>query len=99
MMSLKLIAETASESAYNLLRHQELASLKQTASSKDFSNPLMADNLPKLYGSQLTMLYSKELASPKQTGLALAILEQTATGKEISNPFMAGSLLKTTRPT
>ncbi|GJW04868.1 putative ribonuclease H-like domain-containing protein, partial [Tanacetum coccineum] len=43
----------------------------------------------KLYGSQLTMLYSKELASPKQTTLALAIPEQTATGKEISNPFMA----------
>ncbi|GJY22225.1 hypothetical protein Tco_0394791 [Tanacetum coccineum] len=61
MMSLKLIAESASESAYNLL--------------------------------------SKELASPKQTALALAIPEQTATGKEISNPFMAGSLPKTTWPT
>ncbi|GKC02864.1 hypothetical protein Tco_0994474 [Tanacetum coccineum] len=32
----------------------------------------------------------KELASPKQTALALTIPEQTATGKEISNPFMAG---------
>ncbi|GJS64865.1 putative ribonuclease H-like domain-containing protein [Tanacetum coccineum] len=28
-------------------RHQELASLEQTASGKDFSNPLMADSLPK----------------------------------------------------
>ncbi|GJS22646.1 hypothetical protein Tco_0451278 [Tanacetum coccineum] len=42
---------------------------------------------------------SKELASPKQTALALDIPEQTATGKEISNSFMAGSLPKTTRPT
>ncbi|GJY03349.1 hypothetical protein Tco_0369289 [Tanacetum coccineum] len=28
-------------------KHQELASPKQTASGKDFSNPLMADSLPK----------------------------------------------------
>ncbi|GJS13992.1 putative ribonuclease H-like domain-containing protein [Tanacetum coccineum] len=61
MMSLKLIAESASKSAYNLL--------------------------------------SKELASPKQTALALAIPEEITTGKQISNPFMAGSLPKTTRPT
>ncbi|GKB31941.1 hypothetical protein Tco_0871342 [Tanacetum coccineum] len=30
----------------------------------------------------------QELASPKQTALALAIPEQTTTGKEISNPFI-----------
>nr|GEU70449.1 hypothetical protein [Tanacetum cinerariifolium] len=40
--------------------------------------------------------FCKELASPKQTALALAILDQMATGKETSNPFMAGSLPKTT---
>nr|GEX73196.1 hypothetical protein [Tanacetum cinerariifolium]GEY36552.1 hypothetical protein [Tanacetum cinerariifolium] len=45
----------------------------------------MADNLPKLYGSQLTMLHSKELASPKQTTL----------GKDKSNPLIVDSLLKT----
>ncbi|GKG44071.1 hypothetical protein Tco_0483164, partial [Tanacetum coccineum] len=28
-------------------RHQELASPEQMASGKDFSNPLMADRLPK----------------------------------------------------
>ncbi|GJU01254.1 putative ribonuclease H-like domain-containing protein [Tanacetum coccineum] len=38
------------------------------------------------------MLHSKELASPKQTALALAIPEQTTTGKELSNPFIAVSL-------
>ncbi|GKF23079.1 hypothetical protein Tco_0075401, partial [Tanacetum coccineum] len=106
MLSLKLITESASESAYNLLRFiqkkiDEYGSYdgKQTASGKDFSNPLTADSLPKLYGSQLIMLHSKELVSPKQTTLALAILEQTATGKEISNLFMADSFPKTTRPT
>ncbi|GKA73549.1 hypothetical protein Tco_0779851 [Tanacetum coccineum] len=44
MLSLKLIAESASESTYNLLRHQELASPEQTASRKDFSNLLMANS-------------------------------------------------------
>ncbi|GJV21137.1 hypothetical protein Tco_1370157 [Tanacetum coccineum] len=51
MMSLKLIVESASDSAYDLLRfiqkHQELTSPEQTASGKDFSNPLMADRLLK----------------------------------------------------
>ncbi|GJW80909.1 hypothetical protein Tco_0144884 [Tanacetum coccineum] len=62
-----------------------LASPKQTALGKDFSNPLMADICPKLYGYQFTMFYYEELAIPGQT----------ATGKESSNPFMAGSLPKT----
>ncbi|GJS22306.1 hypothetical protein Tco_0450938 [Tanacetum coccineum] len=39
----------------------------------------------KLYGSQLTMLHSKELAGPKQTAL----------GKDFSNPLIVDSLLKT----
>ncbi|GJZ71695.1 putative ribonuclease H-like domain-containing protein [Tanacetum coccineum] len=33
--------------AFNVSRHQELASPEQTASGKDFSNPLMVDSLPK----------------------------------------------------
>ncbi|GJR16332.1 ribonuclease H-like domain-containing protein [Tanacetum coccineum] len=45
-----------------------------------------------LQDQKLVYIDSKELASPKQTALALAIPEQTATGKEISNPFMAVSL-------
>ncbi|GJX18180.1 hypothetical protein Tco_0219012 [Tanacetum coccineum] len=50
MMSLKLVAESASDGAYNLLRsiqNKELASPKQTALGKDFSNPLMVDSFPK----------------------------------------------------
>ncbi|GJT01211.1 ribonuclease H-like domain-containing protein [Tanacetum coccineum] len=46
MMSLKLIAESTSESAYNLLS-KELASPKQTALGKDISNPLIVDSLLK----------------------------------------------------
>nr|GEV54723.1 putative ribonuclease H-like domain-containing protein [Tanacetum cinerariifolium] len=64
---------------------------EQTTLGKDFSNPLMADNLPKLYGFQLTMLHNEELASPKQIAL-----EQTAAGKETLNPLMADSLPITT---
>ncbi|GKC99705.1 hypothetical protein Tco_1169980 [Tanacetum coccineum] len=67
----------------------QMASLEQTASGKDFSNPLMADSLPK------TIWFSTHHALHKE----LAIPEQTTTSKEISNPFMAGSLPKITRPT
>ncbi|GJR39516.1 putative reverse transcriptase domain-containing protein [Tanacetum coccineum] len=54
MMYLKLVVETVSDSAYDLLRFiqkqiDESGSYdgKQTASGKDFSNPLMADSFPK----------------------------------------------------
>ncbi|GJU80011.1 putative ribonuclease H-like domain-containing protein [Tanacetum coccineum] len=46
MMSLKLITESTSESAYNLLS-KELASLKQTALGKDISNLFIVDSLLK----------------------------------------------------
>ncbi|GJY81310.1 hypothetical protein Tco_0494061, partial [Tanacetum coccineum] len=61
-------------------------------------------------GFQLTLLYSKELASPRSSSSwfsihlvvyneELAILEQMATIKGISNPLMAGNLPKTTKLT
>ncbi|GKC17808.1 hypothetical protein Tco_1014590 [Tanacetum coccineum] len=90
MMSLKLIAKSVSDGAYNLLIFIQ----------KHIDEFGSYDGIcQKLYGSQLTMLHTKELTSPKQTALALAIPEQTATSKETSNPFMAGSLPKTARPT
>ncbi|GKB03690.1 putative reverse transcriptase domain-containing protein, partial [Tanacetum coccineum] len=58
-VALRLIAESESEAVFdlplefyskqmmNLETHQELASPEQTASGKDFSNPLMADSLLK----------------------------------------------------
>ncbi|GJS24393.1 hypothetical protein Tco_0453025 [Tanacetum coccineum] len=50
MLSLRLVAGTASEDAYTLLRfiqNKELASPKQTALGKDISNPLIVDSLLK----------------------------------------------------
>nr|GEX57032.1 putative ribonuclease H-like domain-containing protein [Tanacetum cinerariifolium] len=63
----------------------------QMVSGKDSSNPLMADNLPKIvwYSTHHVALMKNWLVQ-KQTALG-----QTKTGKEISNPFMAGSLPKT----
>nr|GEW63935.1 hypothetical protein [Tanacetum cinerariifolium] len=57
----------------------------QTVSGKDLSNPLMADNLPKIvwYSTHHVALMKSWLVQ-KQTALG-----QTATGKEISNSFMA----------
>ncbi|GJR93928.1 hypothetical protein Tco_0266102 [Tanacetum coccineum] len=91
-----------------LNRHKNWLVHKQTAYGKDFSNPFMVDNLPKIVGfsTHLASLVKSWLVQD-QTVLALAspkaneltIPEQTATGKGTSNPFMAGSLPKTTKPT
>ncbi|GJR55890.1 putative ribonuclease H-like domain-containing protein [Tanacetum coccineum] len=67
-------------------RHQQLVSPKQTASGKDFSNPLIVDSLLK------TIWF---INAPCFCNEALAIPGQTATGKEFSNPLMADSLPKT----
>nr|GEX28075.1 uncharacterized mitochondrial protein AtMg00810-like [Tanacetum cinerariifolium] len=59
--------------------------LDQTVSGKDLSNPLMADNLPKLiWNSTHHIALMKSWLVQKQTALG-----QTATGKENLNPFMA----------
>ncbi|GKA28382.1 hypothetical protein Tco_0714550 [Tanacetum coccineum] len=85
-------------------RHQELASPEQTASGKAFSNPFMADSLPKTiwfsthHASHLPKNYMV-INAPCYCNEALDIPEQMTTGKETSNPFMAGSFPKTTRPT
>ncbi|GJS44116.1 retrovirus-related pol polyprotein from transposon TNT 1-94 [Tanacetum coccineum] len=64
-----------------------LASPKQTAIGKDFSNPLIVDSLLKNnIVINVPMFFTNEaLASPKQTAI----------GKDYSNPLMAGSLPKT----
>nr|GEW76995.1 putative ribonuclease H-like domain-containing protein [Tanacetum cinerariifolium] len=68
MLSLKLISKSTSDDAYNLLRFiqkqiDESGSYdgKQTASGKDFSNPLMVDSLPK------TIWFSSHHASQHQS--------------------------------
>nr|GEV68965.1 hypothetical protein [Tanacetum cinerariifolium] len=66
--------------------HQELISPEQTVSAKDKSNPLMANNLPKI------IWYSAHHVAIIKSWL---VQKQTALGKDISNPFMAGSFPKT----
>ncbi|GJZ90728.1 hypothetical protein Tco_0662655 [Tanacetum coccineum] len=58
-------------------RHQELASPKQTALGKDFSNPLIVDSLLKTIWFINAPCYCNE---------ALAIPGKTTTGKEFLNP-------------
>ncbi|GJV40114.1 hypothetical protein Tco_1418554 [Tanacetum coccineum] len=85
---------------------------KQTTCGKDFSNPFMVDNLPKIVMVSATHhgFMSKGVGYPRSNSSwlsihlvvyneELAIPEQTATGKGISNPLMAGCLPKTTKPT
>ncbi|GJU62350.1 hypothetical protein Tco_1244185 [Tanacetum coccineum] len=66
--------------AFDVSRHQELASPKQTALGKDFSNPLIVDSLLKTIWFINAPCYCNE---------ALAIPGKTTTGKEFSNPLMA----------
>ncbi|GKC81796.1 hypothetical protein Tco_1137513 [Tanacetum coccineum] len=116
MLKLKLESEEDSTMALELIRfikkllaeHKNWLVHKQTACGKDFSNPFMVDNLPKIVGfsTHLASLVKSwlvqdqtvlALASPKAN--ELAIPKQTAIGKGKSNPFMAGSLPKTIKPT
>ncbi|GKB77523.1 hypothetical protein Tco_0944418 [Tanacetum coccineum] len=67
---------------------KELASPKQTAIGKDFSNPLIAGRLLKTAWESIHHVFNnEELASPKQTAI----------GKDFTNPLIADSLLKTIR--
>nr|GEX23220.1 hypothetical protein [Tanacetum cinerariifolium] len=64
----------------------------QTVSGKDSSNPLMADNLPKIvWYSTYHVALIKSWLVQKQTALG-----QMATGKENSNPFMAAVICLST---
>ncbi|GJW54312.1 hypothetical protein Tco_0098397 [Tanacetum coccineum] len=76
MLALRLIVESESEVVFDLLRFIQ-QKIEESGSHDGICQ--------KLYGNQLTMLHSKELASPKQT----------ARGKDISNPLIVDSLLKT----
>nr|GEW40898.1 hypothetical protein [Tanacetum cinerariifolium] len=62
--------------------------LDQTVSAKDSSNPLMADNVPKI------IWYSTHHVALMKSWL---VQKQTALGKDESNPFIVDSLLKTIR--
>nr|GFA19894.1 hypothetical protein [Tanacetum cinerariifolium] len=66
--------------------HQELASPDQTVSGKDSSNPLMADNLPKI------VWYSTHRVTLMKSWL---VQKQTALDNDKANPLIVDSLLKT----
>ena len=62
-----------------------MSSPEQTATGKDFSNPLMAVDLPKIQRLVFHLILKREeTPSP----------EQTATGKDKSNPLMVVGLPK-----
>ncbi|GJY46581.1 hypothetical protein Tco_0435644 [Tanacetum coccineum] len=69
-----------------LNRHKNWLVHKQTAYGKDFSNPFMVDNLPKI------VRFSTHLASLVKSWL---VQDQTVLGKDYSNLLIADSLLKT----
>ncbi|GJS70843.1 hypothetical protein Tco_0703684 [Tanacetum coccineum] len=77
----KILTELESEEHKNWLVH------KQTACGKDFSNPFMVDNLPKVINSPCFCA----LASPKAN--VLTVPGAKATVKDI-NPLMAGTFAK-----
>nr|GEX51249.1 hypothetical protein [Tanacetum cinerariifolium] len=62
----------------------------QTVSGKDSSNPLMADNLPKIvwYSTHHVALMKSWLVQKKTT------FGKTAIGKEISNPFLVNDVTR-----
>ncbi|GJV06962.1 hypothetical protein Tco_1344618 [Tanacetum coccineum] len=98
MLDLGLEVKRESSVALDLIRHKNWLVHKQTAYGKDFSNPFMVDNLPKIirFSTHLASMVKSwlvhdqtvhALASPKAN--ELTIPEQTATGKGTSNPLMA----------
>ncbi|GJR40150.1 hypothetical protein Tco_1215834 [Tanacetum coccineum] len=102
MLKLKLESEEDSTMALELIRHKNWLVHKQTACGKDFSNPFMVDNLPKIVG------FSTHLASVVKSWLVhdqtvhgspvfrneeFNYPRATATGKGTSNPLNGCSLL------
>ncbi|GJX04605.1 hypothetical protein Tco_0190521, partial [Tanacetum coccineum] len=85
MLKLKLESEEDSTMALELIRHKNWLVHKQTACGKDFSNPFMVDNLPKIVG------FSTHLASMVKSWL---VHDQTVHGKNIKS-VDSDSLLKT----
>ncbi|GJU78247.1 hypothetical protein Tco_1275317 [Tanacetum coccineum] len=76
--------------------NEALASPEQTATGKDFPNPLIVDSLLKTIWSSMHHVFTmKHWLVYEQRINSMASPKQTAIGKDSSNPFMAGSLPKT----
>ncbi|GJX43139.1 putative reverse transcriptase domain-containing protein, partial [Tanacetum coccineum] len=97
MLDLRLEVEEESTVALQLFtmlnRHKNWLVHKQVACGKDFSNPFMGDNLPKIVG----FLIHLASHAPCYGNEALTSLKANGFGKDKSNPLIVGSLLKTTR--
>ncbi|GJX29829.1 reverse transcriptase domain-containing protein [Tanacetum coccineum] len=75
MLEKKLLGDRKDESTMSN-RHKDWLVQEQTALGKDFSNPFMADNLPKIVWLSTHHIYvCKELASPQGYGLCLGVKE------------------------
>ncbi|GJS23168.1 putative ribonuclease H-like domain-containing protein [Tanacetum coccineum] len=91
MLKLKLESEEENTMALELIKfvkkilaeHKNWLVHKQTACGKDFSNPFMVDNLPKIVGLS-THLASVVKSSLAVTSKRVTIPEQTDTGKGTS---------------
>ncbi|GJR42989.1 putative ribonuclease H-like domain-containing protein [Tanacetum coccineum] len=74
MLEKKLLGDRKDESTMSN-RHKDWLVQEQTALGKDFSNPFMADNLPKIVWLSTHHIYvCKELASPQGYGLCCEVL-------------------------
>ncbi|GKB82766.1 hypothetical protein Tco_0949661 [Tanacetum coccineum] len=102
MLDFGLEVEVESTAALDLIRHKNWLVHKQMACGKDFSNPFMVDNLPKIVGfsthlaSHAPCYGNEALTSLKANGfLSWLVRDQTVLGKDYSNLLIADSLLKT----
>ncbi|GJV00134.1 hypothetical protein Tco_1329404 [Tanacetum coccineum] len=89
-MILTVVATSTTEAEY-VAAASCLDSPEQTATGKDFSNPLIVDSLLKTIWSSMHHVFTMKhwLVQSKRL-IALASPKQTTIGKDSSNPFMAG---------
>nr|GEV92251.1 putative ribonuclease H-like domain-containing protein [Tanacetum cinerariifolium] len=77
--------------------HQELASPDQTVSGKDSSNPLMADNLPKIIWKQIGDLstHTTKYTSPALTHKVFANMRRVGKGfSGVKTPLFEGMIVE-----
>ncbi|GJY22321.1 hypothetical protein Tco_0394887 [Tanacetum coccineum] len=84
MLEKKLLGDRKDESTMSN-RHKDWLVQEQTTLGKDFSNPFMADNLPKIVWLSTHHIYvCKELASPQGYGLCLNVVLYKSLPKHIA---------------
>ncbi|GKC34506.1 hypothetical protein Tco_1046890 [Tanacetum coccineum] len=114
MLKMKLLDGKMNEDCYKLLkmmekqagstmsnRHKDWLVQEQTALGKDFSNPFMADNLPKIVWLSTHHIYvCKELASPQVYGLwKIIMLQFKNNSKDNAHKILKKLIMKTLKET